>query len=124
MVLIFLYKIRNDLRELKNYYYKRKTTANINFGCSWHTYRSQAAIVAQLKKLFLSYYKFQHGKKALSVALSSTGTSVNSILDRQMAEVVVQRDQQGLKLLAANDSKILPKYEIFLCVSVGTRCKL
>jgi hypothetical protein len=36
----------------------------------------------------------------------------------------VQRDQQGLKLLAANDSKIFPKYEIFLCVSVGTRCKL
>jgi hypothetical protein len=36
----------------------------------------------------------------------------------------IQRDQQGLKLLAANDSKIFPKYEIFLCVSVGTRCKL
>jgi hypothetical protein len=36
----------------------------------------------------------------------------------------VQRDQQGLKLLAANDSKIFPKYEIFLCVSIGTRCKL
>jgi hypothetical protein len=37
---------------------------------------------------------------------------------------IVQRDQQGLKLLAANDSKIFPKYESFLCVSVGTRCKL
>jgi hypothetical protein len=36
----------------------------------------------------------------------------------------LQRDQQGLKLLAANDSKIFPKYEFFLCVSVGTRCKL
>jgi hypothetical protein len=37
---------------------------------------------------------------------------------------VLQRDQQGLKLLAANDSKIFPKYENFLGVSVGTRCKL
>jgi flagellar assembly factor FliW len=27
--------------------------------------------------------------------------------------IFVQRDQQGLKLLAANDSKIFPKYEIF-----------
>jgi hypothetical protein len=36
----------------------------------------------------------------------------------------LQRDQQGLKLLAANDSKIFPKYENFLGVSVGTRCKL
>jgi hypothetical protein len=27
---------------------------------------------------------------------------------------LIQRDQQGLKLLAANDSKIFPKYEIFL----------
>jgi hypothetical protein len=36
----------------------------------------------------------------------------------------IQRDQQGLKLLAANDSKIFPKYENFLGVSVGTRCKL
>jgi hypothetical protein len=41
-----------------------------------------------------------------------------------MDGVYVQRDQQGLKLLAANDSKIFPKYEIFLCVSVGTRCKM
>jgi hypothetical protein len=37
---------------------------------------------------------------------------------------ILQRDQQGLKLLAANDSKIFPKYENFLGVSVGTRCKL
>jgi hypothetical protein len=36
----------------------------------------------------------------------------------------VQRDQQGLKLLAANDSKIFLKYENFVCVSVGTRYKL
>jgi hypothetical protein len=38
--------------------------------------------------------------------------------------VVLQRDQQGLKLLAANDSKIFLKYENFVCVSVGTRYKL
>jgi hypothetical protein len=38
--------------------------------------------------------------------------------------IFTQRDQQGLKLLAANDSKIFPKYENFLGVSVGTRCKL
>jgi hypothetical protein len=38
--------------------------------------------------------------------------------------MIIQRDQQGLKLLAANDSKIFPKYENFLCVSVGTRFKL
>jgi hypothetical protein len=36
----------------------------------------------------------------------------------------IQRDQQGLKLLAVNDSKIFPKYENFLGVSVGTRCML
>jgi hypothetical protein len=39
-------------------------------------------------------------------------------------KIILQRDQQGLKLLAANDSKIFPNYENFLCVSVGTRCKL
>jgi hypothetical protein len=89
MVLICLYKIRNDFRELKNYSYKRKTTANINFGCSWHTYRSQAAIVAQLKKTIFELLQVSTWQRALSVALSSTGTSVNSILDRQMAEVVV-----------------------------------
>jgi hypothetical protein len=32
--------------------------------------------------------------------------------------ILIQREQQGLKLLAANDSKIFPKYENFLCVSV------
>jgi hypothetical protein len=37
---------------------------------------------------------------------------------------IVQRDQQGLKLLAAKDSKIFPKYKKNLCVSVGIRCKL
>jgi hypothetical protein len=37
---------------------------------------------------------------------------------------VLQRDQQGLKLLAANGSKIFLKYENFVCVSVGTRYKL
>jgi hypothetical protein len=37
--------------------------------------------------------------------------------------VKIQRDQQRLKLLAANDSRIFPKYEHFLGVSVGPRCK-
>jgi hypothetical protein len=44
--------------------------------------------------------------------------------DQSILAAIVQRDQQGLKLLAANDGKIFPKYENFLCVSVGTRCNL
>jgi hypothetical protein len=44
---------------------------------------------------------------------------VSGIFGLTISEII-QRDQQGLKLLAANDSKVFPKYEIFLGVSVGT----
>jgi hypothetical protein len=65
-----------------------------------------------------------HRRRCSVILLGFVFLHVNRLVNCLCIFSVVQCDQQGLKLLAANDSKIFPKYEIFLCVSVGTRCKL
>jgi hypothetical protein len=74
---------------------------------------------------------FKINKEQIMLAkINSSEQKKNVMLNKSKLKEIkgermyIQRDQQELKLLAANDRKIFPKYEIFLCVSVGTRCNL